>query len=208
MSDSPVDEFLSVEDGVEIEHRVRGSRFLGQTFCVGDAGQVTERVHRVARGHHAARHHCWAARLGAPPRLVERSDDDGEPSGTAGRPILLRIAGQSLHDTLVVVTRYFGGTKLGKGGLARAYAEAAALALAAAPRRTVELERLLTVTFAFEEIGLIETVLARAGDAVRRIERRYEGAARLELAVKPSRVPEVRARLIDATGGRIEIGPE
>ncbi|TXJ04441.1 MAG: YigZ family protein [Aeromicrobium sp.] len=105
--------------------------------------------------HHDARHHCTAFVLG-PDGTVRRSNDDGEPSGTAGRPILDAISGRDLVDVAVVVTRWFGGTLLGTGGLTRAYGDSAAEALDAAGVRQRELWHAVEVRASHAQAGALE----------------------------------------------------
>ena len=123
------DRYLSLETGDEIESKVKGSRFLGQAFRADSEDEAGRRLAEVRRKYHDASHHVWALRTGPPEDCRERSDDDGEPSRTAGAPILAVLQGSGLHDALVIVTRWFGGTKLGPGGLIRAYSAAARAAL-------------------------------------------------------------------------------
>ncbi|HEY8182022.1 MAG TPA: YigZ family protein [Thermoanaerobaculia bacterium] len=99
------------------------SEFLGIAFPIASEDAFFEALGAIAKRHHDATHHCWAFRLFDPPR--SRSSDAGEPSGTAGRPILTAIEGADLANVAVVVVRWFGGIKLGTGGLSRAYREAA-----------------------------------------------------------------------------------
>ncbi|HEU0052465.1 MAG TPA: YigZ family protein, partial [Longimicrobium sp.] len=126
------DDFLTLAAPAEIQTRVKASVFLAFATAIADEAEakaiLTERERRMWD----ANHHCyaWKLRSGA-----ARAADAGEPSGSAGAPILAAIEGAGLVDTLVVVTRWFGGTKLGVGGLVRAYGDAAAEALAAAPKR-------------------------------------------------------------------------
>ena len=110
--------------------RVRGSSFLAVAAPAGSEGEARSILAEVEREHFDATHNCSAWRVHAGPW---RANDAGEPSGSAGAPILAAIDGAGLEDCVVVVTRYFGGTKLGVGGLIRAYGDAAAAALAAAP---------------------------------------------------------------------------
>ncbi|HXV76407.1 MAG TPA: YigZ family protein [Candidatus Polarisedimenticolaceae bacterium] len=201
----PADDYPSVEDGPEVEHRVRGSRFLGRAFHVRRASEAAVRVREVRRAHHAARHHAWASRIGPPNDVVERADDDGEPSGTAGRPILQCIGGRSLSDVLLVVTRYFGGTKLGTGGLARAYADAARLALDGCVGRVVEIDCTIEIVLAYADLGFLEAALARSIDGIRRVSREYDPSPRIRLAVRPTRAAGIAASIIDATGGRASV---
>ncbi len=106
-----------------------GSRFIAQAYPVGSEEQVKEIVDRIKKEYHDARHHCYAYRIGLD-GSVWRANDDGEPSGSAGRPILGQIDSAGLSDILVVVIRYFGGIKLGIPGLIRAYKTSTADALA------------------------------------------------------------------------------
>ena len=114
---------------VEIE-KVKGSRFLADAVPVADEARALAVVEGVRAEHPDASHHCWAYRLEGG---RERADDDGEPRDSAGAPILRHLQGADLADVVVVVTRWFGGTKLGRGGLVRAYGAAAAAVLADAP---------------------------------------------------------------------------
>ncbi len=108
-----------------IENRVRGSRFIATAIPISSREHVSEAIDDLRKEFWEASHHCYAYQL-APDGSDYRFSDDGEPSGSAGKPILLVLQRAELLDTLIVVTRYFGGTKLGVGGLARAYGEAAA----------------------------------------------------------------------------------
>jgi uncharacterized YigZ family protein len=112
------------------EVREQGSRFLALLEPAGSEGTARERIAALAREHADATHCCFAWRIGQPAR--ERSSDAGEPAGTAGTPILRVLRGAGLSDALLLVARWFGGVKLGKGGLARAYADAARAAVGAA----------------------------------------------------------------------------
>ena len=199
------DRYLSVEDGPETELKVKGSRFLGRVFSVASADEADGRLQSLRKRHHSATHQCWASRLGLPESPTERFDDDGEPSGTAGRPILNQLLGDDVYDTLVVVTRYFGGTKLGTGGLARAYGDAAAMALDAAPKRVVLREARLSLECGFDDVGAVEACVARAGSDVYRVERAYDPSPKLTLFVRRSRAEEVAAAIVEATAGRAKV---
>jgi len=205
---SDPDRYAGVEDGPEVEHRILGSRFLGRTFRVASDDDTAERLHEVTRVHHAATHHCWASRTGPPGTVVERSDDAGEPTGTAGRPILDRLRRADVHDALVVVTRWFGGTKLGTGGLARAYAEAAARALEAAPRRPLVRTAGLELVCAFDDLGSVEAVLARAGAEIVEIARTWDPAPGFRIRALRSRARALAAALVEATAGRVRVEPD
>lgn len=206
-ADAPrdADRVLSVEPGPEVETRVRGSRFIGQALPAGSVDDAGRLLAAIRRRYHDATHHCWALRLAGPGEPEERCDDAGEPSGTAGAPILSTLRHAGLLDTLCVVTRYFGGTKLGTGGLARAYAEAARRALEAAPRREVWRTERVLLRCEYERLGAVEAALARAGDALVSVDRAFDPAPRLTLEVKSSRLESLVRTLTDATAGEARI---
>ncbi len=102
---------------------VKKSHFLGELKAVTSEQEAREFIESVRKKHYDARHHCFAMRIGTPASVFERSGDDGEPQGTAGKPMLEILKGADLYDVCAVVTRYFGGTLLGTGGLVRAYSD-------------------------------------------------------------------------------------
>jgi len=122
------DTYKTIGSPAEGIYKEKGSKFIAYAFPVSDEQQIREITLRLKKEHHSARHHCFAWRLGADLNLF-RVNDDGEPSGTAGRPILGQIKLLELTDILVVVVRYFGGILLGTSGLTNAYKHAAADAL-------------------------------------------------------------------------------
>jgi uncharacterized YigZ family protein len=109
-------------------YKEKGSRFLSLAIPFSDQGEIKPVIEKLRKEHHEARHHCYAYMLGFE-RLIWRINDDGEPSGTAGRPILGQINSSGLTNIAIVVSRYFGGTLLGVSGLINAYRSAAAAAL-------------------------------------------------------------------------------
>ncbi|MDF1543728.1 MAG: YigZ family protein [bacterium] len=123
------DSYFSVAKEARAETKVKGSRFIGRVWPIESQEAALELLAQVRRDEYAATHNCYAYRVGLGPHALFKYSDDGEPSGTAGKPIYDILEGRDLTNTIVVVTRYYGGTKLGTGGLVRAYSEAAALAL-------------------------------------------------------------------------------
>ena len=179
--------------------KIKGSRFIADASPVATEDDALARVAAIRAEHPDARHWCWAYRLG-PGRDHFRYADDGEPSGTAGAPILRQIDGHGVTDALVVVTRYFGGTKLGTGPLARAYAAAAAAALDDA--RVVERTacRSLRVRHAYDDSGAVRGVLRAHG--LEPAAETYGAEVTLALDVPEDDAPVVAQELRDATGGR------
>ena len=122
-----MDEYFTITDKSKVvELKIKGSRFITHIFHVKDKEQVQQKYQTICKEYHDARHNCFAYRIS---EEEYRYSDDGEPSGTAGKPIFQVIKSRDLIQILVIVTRYFGGTKLGKGGLVRAYSDATKEAL-------------------------------------------------------------------------------
>ncbi len=182
--------------------KIRGSRFIASLERVDSAATALAFVDTLRQEFPGATHNCFAWRLGAGDGAW-RASDDGEPSGTAGRPILQEIDGRRLSRVVVVVTRYFGGTKLGTGGLIRAYSEAAGAALDLAGVVEVAVTRTLRLTFGYAATGAVRGVLRSFDLEPGRSE--YGAEVRLEVAVPVEDAETVRRALTDATGGRIVI---
>ncbi len=175
------------------EIREKGSRFLAIVGPAADEEAARARLAVLEREFPDATHHCWAWRLGNPPR--ERSSDAGEPSGTAGVPILQVLRGTGLSDVLAVVVRWFGGTKLGKGGLARAYAGAAREAM---PRLPVALRvptARLVLRIPYEKVGAVKRLVHPPEVELESEE--YGEDARLVLSVHEERLDMLREALAD-----------
>src|SRR3954470_14975677 len=136
--------YFTIEKTAKAEFKDKGSKFLAYAWPVKTTDQVKECLQEVKKEHPKATHHCFAYRLGTE-GLQFRASDDGEPSGTAGKPILGQIDSKQLTNVLVVVVRYFGGTLLGVPGLINAYKTATSMALQLTPiiRRAVEINFVL-----------------------------------------------------------------
>ncbi|MGN0394590.1 MAG: YigZ family protein [Coprococcus sp.] len=134
------------------------SRFIGYAVPVESEDEAYAFIESIKKKHYDARHNCFAFAIGSENTLY-RFSDDGEPQGTAGKPILEVITGQQVVNVCIVVTRYFGGTLLGTGGLVRAYTEAAKLALADAGVKTMELVKVVRITANYNDAGKIQYLL-------------------------------------------------
>lgn len=126
------DHYRTLREPAELRHKIERSEFLGLAFPATSEEEFFAELERTQKRYFDATHHCWAYRLFTGGR--SRSSDAGEPSGTAGKPILAAIEGAALHDLGVIVVRWYGGIKLGTGGLSRAYRDTAAETLRDAPR--------------------------------------------------------------------------
>lgn len=154
-----------VGGSAEAELVVSRSRFLARACRVEDEASARAFVTDVRSIDHDARHHCTAFVIG-PDGSLRRSNDDGEPSGTAGRPMLEVLGGREVSDVVVVVTRWFGGILLGTGGLARAYADATGAALDVAGTRRRVLWQRARIVAPITEVGVLESRLRRDTDVV------------------------------------------
>jgi uncharacterized YigZ family protein len=141
----------------EARQKIERSEFLGIVFPVSSEEAFFEELQRIEKKHFDATHHCWAFRLWSG---RTRSADAGEPSGTAGKPILSAIEGAGLYECGVVVVRWYGGVKLGTGGLSRAYRETAAEALRAAPLVDRYVYRRFTLEVPFEILSTVYRMVA------------------------------------------------
>lgn len=152
------DIFYTIGAPAEGLFKEKGSKFMAYAFPVSDEQQIKEITSRLKKEHHSARHHCFAWRLGSDLELF-RLNDDGEPSGTAGRPIFGQIKQHELTDILVIVVRYFGGILLGTSGLTNAYKQAAANVLANAIIVEKVIETTIEVNFDYLAMNDFMTVL-------------------------------------------------
>jgi uncharacterized YigZ family protein len=175
------------------EVRERASRFLAFALPCASPEEGGGAVARWRSEFHDASHVAFAWRIGAPPSAITRASDAGEPSGTAGRPIASAIESAGLTDVVVGVVRYFGGTRLGTGGLARAYRDAAAGALREAGQAIRTDTRTVRITCAYPRIGEIRRLVHPPEVAV--LEETFGEAAQMRLAVFRSRVPLLLAAL-------------
>jgi uncharacterized YigZ family protein len=176
---------------------IRKSRFLAQAAPVASAQLALAFVHEV--GDDTATHNCWAYRIG----LDYRFNDDGEPGGTAGRPILQAIEGQGMDRVVVVVTRWYGGIKLGAGGLVRAYGGTAAECLRRADRLPIIAMARLSLRCNFAELALFKTRMKNWQADLESETFDAEGA-QIQFQLPESRVDTVQAQVIDITRGRSE----
>ncbi len=175
------------------EVREKASRFFGFAARVADEAGATEYLAGVRREYHDATHVAFGWKIGAGPTASARSSDAGEPSGTAGRPILGAIESAALTDAVVAVVRYYGGTRLGTGGLARAYRLAAERALEAAGAEILYDRATVEVRCGYERSGLVRRLVDPP--AVRLVSERFDPEPVLTLEVRRSRLVALTARL-------------
>ncbi len=153
-----VDTYLTIAAPPEGIYKEKGRKFLSFAYPVTSIDEIKALIEQKRKEHHNARHVCFAYMLGAD-RATFRTNDDGEPSGTAGRPILGQINSNQLTDILIIVVRYFGGILLGTGGLTQAYKSAAAEAIAAANIEERLVEAVYKVKFGYEVMNDVMRVI-------------------------------------------------
>jgi uncharacterized YigZ family protein len=175
------------------ELRERASRFLSFASPIESPEKAEENVQALRRKYHDATHVAFAWKLGMGDAARSRSSDAGEPSGTAGKPILAAIESAGMTDVLVAVVRYFGGTKLGTGGLARAYREAAARALESAGCSEVPDTLEIEIHCAHESAGALRRLLALPGVSL--LEEQFGEDCRMRLGVLRSGVARLTTAL-------------
>jgi uncharacterized YigZ family protein len=180
----------SLSEGCYTEKR---SRFLSFAMPVKTADEVKETVMQYRKKYFDARHVCWAYMLGAE-RNIFRANDDGEPSSTAGRPILGQINSNSLTDVLVIVARYFGGIELGTGGLTAAYRTAAARAIAAAQIEICTVDETLGIRFEYPHLNSVMRIVKEEQPHI--LSQSFDTQCSMTLRIRKSRFEKLKNRLL------------
>ncbi|MFD5448559.1 YigZ family protein [Streptomyces sp. NPDC003470] len=201
------DEYRTVPRAGVHETEINRSRFLCALAPAATEEEAQAFVASVRREHADANHNCWAYVIGAD-AAVQKASDDGEPGGTAGVPMLQMLLRRDMRYVVAVVTRYFGGVKLGAGGLIRAYGGAVGEALDDLGTLTRRRFRLATVTVDHQRAGKLQNELRATGREVRDV--RYAEAVTIEIGLPDAEVDAFRGWLADATAGTagFELGGE
>lgn len=186
------DTYRTIKQVAEGYYSEKRSRFISYAIPVRSLEEVKERLREYRKRYFDARHVCWAYMLG-PDRSTFRANDDGEPSSTAGKPILGQINSNELTDILIVVVRYFGGIELGTSGLIVAYRTAAAEAIAAAEieERTVDVD--VTIAFEYPFLNGVMRVVKEENPTV--VSQRFEMDCEMTLRIRAGSVERLRQRL-------------
>ncbi|MGF6759697.1 putative YigZ family protein [Paraburkholderia sp. GAS33] len=186
----------TLSTSVSAELEVRKSRFIAYAIPVADRDAAMVELRRLREAHPAATHVCWALLAGGHSGM----SDDGEPSGTAGRPILEVLRHHDLDGVLAAVVRYYGGVKLGAGGLVRAYADSIARVLQDAPRIERIAQTLLTVEIGYPDEARVRRWIEQEGYAL--ADSGYEMEVRLTIGMPVTALDAAREALRDMTQGR------
>jgi uncharacterized YigZ family protein len=197
------DEYRTAEEKGRVSFERKGSEFIGYVSHASDRDEAEGFVKEVRDEHTDATHHVYAYRVGADDDpLRERYDDDGEPSGSAGKPVLNVLQGEEVKNVVAVVVRYYGGTKLGYGGLVSAYSDATKGALEDAGTTKTVPKETLRVKIGYDDSGTVRGIIESEGydfDA--------EYGENVVLVVRPPRekVDELKDKLLSATSGRARL---
>ncbi|MFT5232204.1 MAG: putative YigZ family protein [Candidatus Krumholzibacteriia bacterium] len=202
----PPDRYHTIGGIAEAEIKIQRSRFIGLAGHASDEKSAREFIAAAAKKYHDSRHVCFGWRLGTPPQERENRSDDGEPSGTAGEPILTEIRKRQLSELVVVVVRYFGGIKLGTGGLARAYGQGAQLALQEAVVREVLQGIDFALCFPYALQKTIRHLIAQNDGKI--VTEEYGADVHWQIWLPHSQCAPFQARLTEATSGDIQLEPK
>lgn len=190
-----------VIESTESDIEVKKSRFIGELKNVRSEDEAKAFLEDVSRKHREARHHCFAIRLGMTGKEFERFSDDGEPQGTAGKPILSLLQGAGLSDVCGVVTRYFGGTLLGTGGLVKAYSDSMKSAISLA--KTAELKNGFRFTF-LSDYPTSNRIRYLAGTlGIFTAQEEYTDVCRFTYILEKERFEDFTGRVREMSSGRI-----
>ncbi|MEE1086964.1 MAG: YigZ family protein [Schaedlerella sp.] len=195
-------DYRTVEQEARAEIIEKKSRFIAELYPVSSEEEVLGVLEKVRKKYWDARHHCWAFVIGKEQPL-ERCSDDGEPSGTAGKPILEVIRGAELRNVLIVVTRYFGGTLLGTGGLVRAYTASSKEAVAAAEVVVKISGYKLKIKTDYTGLGKIQYLLAQRGLEI--VDSEYAENVILYILISKEDEQGIIKELTEATNAQAEI---
>lgn len=186
------DLYKTIKMPAEGLYKEKGSKFIALAYPVDTEEEIKSLLAEIRTEYYDARHHCYAYRLGADKKRF-RTNDDGEPSSTAGKPILGQILSADLTNILIVVVRYFGGIKLGVSGLIQAYKEAAADAIAHADIIEKTENRILRVRFSYGVMNEVMRVVKEEEPEV--LDRMFELECRMTLSIRRGACPQLISRL-------------
>ena len=186
------DEYRTIKTEGEGYYTEKRSKFLAFAHHVTSVEEIKDILAQYRKKYYDARHVCYAYMLG-PERTEFRANDDGEPSSTAGKPILGQINSQELTDILIVVVRYYGGVNLGTSGLIVAYREAAADAIAHSEIETRQVEELVTYSFAYPMMNDVMRIVKEMQPRI--VSQTYDNTCEIQLSIRKSEAEMLRNKL-------------
>ena len=191
------DSYLTISEPAEAIYKERSSKFLTYAYPVETEEEIKELLDALRKQYYDATHHCYAYRLG-PQGEQFRANDDGEPSGTAGKPILGQLLSAKVTNCLVVVVRYFGGTKLGVSGLIQAYKESAAEVLAVSNIIEKTVDKIITVDFSYISMNGVMRVIKEMNPHIE--EQVFDNLCTMRLRIRESEADQLIAKLLKIEG--------
>ena len=194
--------FKSIKHNASAEIVEKKSKFIANIFYIESKEEAEKLIKDVNKKYHDARHNCYAYVIGSRQEL-QRCSDDGEPNGTAGRPMLDVLLKEGIHNTVVVVTRYFGGVLLGTGGLVRAYQKAVQEGLAGSTIITKRTGMLASVVTDYNGVGKIQYILGQNEIAI--ADSIYTDKVEMQIVVPMEKKEFMEKELIEGTGGKASI---
>ncbi len=198
----PSDSFFQVKEPRRIEENIKGSKFIASMKVVATENEATDFLDEIKKEFHDASHNCFCWKIGAGRGQKFRYSDNGEPSGTAGLPIMKAIDGRRLSNICVVVTRYFGGVKLGTGGLMRAYGRLATELLKDCEIEKKHFMENIKFSVSFDFVNVAHSVIgafeAELKDSV------YSDRVTFFVEVRSAHMASFRSKLTEATNGQIQ----
>ncbi len=197
------DSYLTAAAETSVEIKIKGSRFIGQVYICDDDNNAREILDAVRKKYYDATHNCYAWKVGIGQDMHFKYSDDGEPSGTAGKPIYDQLDGAGLTNVIIIVTRYFGGTKLGTGGLTHAYSDCAAEVIKNAGTVRKFITGRFDINLDFADYGAVERAILSSGAVI--VQSEFSDKVDLKLEIRKSQLESLKAKLVDITSGRIKI---
>ncbi|MBR0340226.1 MAG: YigZ family protein [Alistipes sp.] len=195
------DSYLTIAEPAEAIYKERSSKFLTYAYPVESESEIKELLDALRKQYYDATHHCYAYRLGAHGEMF-RANDDGEPSGTAGKPILGQLLSANLTNCLVVVVRYFGGTKLGVSGLIQAYKESTAEVIAVSKIIEKTVDRVVKIDFDYTSMNGVMRIVKEMNPRID--EQVFDNICKMSLRIRESEAEILTAKLSKVEGVIIE----
>ena len=193
---------IASDNWEEIE-KIKGSRFIGRLYKVNNREQAERKLDEVRKEYYDATHNCFAYSAGLNEQNITRSSDDGEPSGTAGRPIMTVLESSGLKNVLLVVTRYYGGTNLGTGGLIKAYTEAAKAVIEAAVIEEVEIKTDVKFSYPYDMTSLAMSIMRKYSAVT--VSEDYNKGATVVISLNKGYAAHFFKEIFERSNGVIEV---
>lgn len=195
------DSYLTIAAPAEAIYKERSSKFLTYAYPVESEEEIKMLLDALRKEYYDATHHCYAYRLG-PHGETFRANDDGEPSGTAGKPILGQLLSADLTNCLVVVVRYFGGTKLGVSGLIQAYKESTAEVIAVSDIIEKTVDRVIDISFSYISMNGVMRIIKEMSPRID--EQQFDNLCTMRLRIRESEADCLIAKLLKVEGVSVE----